>query len=109
MVPAPAQDLPTLSKFLANCSRDSTICRAKVRDYIVAADTQKSICRPQDQSQGEAVSDLLAWLRDSEKHQTKLEDQPYDEAFWAGSSTLWPCAPAPEPPPPPAPEPPSGQ
>ena len=103
-VAAPAQELPKLSLFLSQCYRDSTVCRAKLHDYIIAADTQKSICRPADQSVSTAVSDMLSWLRDSDKRPAALEDQPYDDAFWAAATALWPCA-APPPVPEPAPAP----
>ena len=99
---APAQELPKLSQFLMLCYRDSTSCRAKLRDYINAADGQKSICRPADQSVAEAVGAMLSWLRSDDKHPRNLSDLPYDDALWEGSTALWPCA-APEPVPPPAP------
>jgi hypothetical protein len=102
---APAQELPKLSSFLSMCYRDSTTCRAKLRDYINAADTQKSICRPADQSVSEAVGDMLSWLRSDDKHDASITDAPYDDAFWAAASTLWPCTqPEPVPEPQPAPE-----
>lgn len=101
--PAPAQELPTLSAFLTNCYHDNTVCRAKMRDYVNAADRQKSICRPADQSVNEAGSALLSWLR-SDARPESMSDEPYDEALWTGASTMWPCkAPDPPPPPPPAP------
>lgn len=90
IMPAPAQPLPTLSKFLSECYRDNTTCRAKLRDYVVAGDTQKSFCRPKDQSVSSGVSDMLAWLRDTDKH-PELSSQPYDDAFWAAVSTIWKC------------------
>jgi len=99
---APAQDLPSLSSFLMQCARDTTVCRAKMRDYITAADTQHSICRPADQSVGEAASALLSWLR-SDQRPDSLSNAPYDDALWQGASTMWPCKPAEPPPPPPAP------
>ena len=95
---APAQELPKLSQFLSSCYRDPTICRAKLRDYINAADTQKSICRPADQSVGEASSDMLSWLRSDDKHDASLNDAPYDDGLWAAASTLWPCTPTEQPP-----------
>ncbi len=90
IMPARAEPLPTLSKFLSECYRDTTTCRAKMRDYVIAGDTQKSFCRPKDQSVSSGVSDMLSWLRDSEKH-PELSTQPYDDGFWAAASTLWKC------------------
>ena len=89
---APAEDLPPLSQFLSQCYRDSTVCRAKLRDYITAADAQKSICRPAGQSVGEASSALLNWLR-SDQRPAGLEDLAFDEGLWQASSTMWPCKP----------------
>ncbi|HUO99508.1 MAG TPA: hypothetical protein VMU01_12625 [Rhizomicrobium sp.] len=90
-VAAPAQDLPPLAEFLTLCYRDSTTCRAKLSDYIDAADTQKSICRPAGQSVREAVTAMLDWMRMSDQRPAGLERKPYDEAFWIASSTMWPC------------------
>jgi hypothetical protein len=92
--PAAAQEVPTLSQFLANCSRDTMVCKFKLNDYIVAADTQKTICRPADQSVKSASSEILSWLRNDDKHPAGLRDVPFDDALWTAASTLWPCAPA---------------
>jgi hypothetical protein len=100
---APAQELPKLSQFLSLCYRDSTTCRAKLRDYIAAADAQKSICRPSGQSVNEATNDMLSWLRSDEKHDASLNEAAYDDALWAASSSLWPCTPPDAAPAPPAP------
>ena len=94
---APAQELPTLSRFLMDCSHDATVCRAKMKDYINAADAQKSICRPADQTVSEAATALLSWLH-SDSRPESLGEQPYDDALWQGASGMWPC----QPPPPPA-------
>jgi len=96
---APAQDLPKLSEFLSGCFRDSTSCRGKLKDYIVAAETQKVICRPKDVSVSDATSDLLRWLRSDEAE--PLKDGPYDDALYAAASKLYPCKQEPPPPPPP--------
>lgn len=103
-MPAPAQSMPKLSDFLAGCYRDSGACRVKLKDYIVAGETQKILCRPKDVSVSEAVSDMLRWLRSDETHPASLNDQPFDDGLYEAAIKLFPCQQeaAPPPPPPPA-------
>ena len=102
LLPAPAQELPTLSQFLSNCYRDGTACRAKLKDYVRAGVQQNIICLPKDVSEGEAAGEILSWLRSDDKHPAALNDGPFDDGLYAASTKLYPCAPPPPPPPPPA-------
>lgn len=88
---AQAADIPKLSEFLLLCERSPAQCRSKIRDYITAADNQKLICRPKDQSMHDAVYKTLYWLRDKGIDNDKLEGEPYDDALWTAISTMWPC------------------
>lgn len=102
MTAAPAQEIPTLSQFLLNCSRDNAVCRRKLSDYVTAAKTQNIICLPQGTSIGEAASSTLSWLRSDEAD--SMKNGPFDDALYAGTTKLFPCKSAtPQPPvPPPA-------
>jgi hypothetical protein len=106
---APAQEMPKLSLFLGNCFRDSNACRIKLKDYVVASDTQHIICRPKDMSLNEAAGDMLRWLRDKSANDPAFGATAMDDAFYVASTAMWPCQPPPEPPPPPAPPPPEQQ
>jgi hypothetical protein len=99
---APAQEVPKLSDFLRSCFRDPNACRMKLKDYIVAADTQNIICRPSDMSLNEASGDMLRWLRTDDSHGKSLNDAALDDAFYLASTSLWPCKPPSEPAAPPA-------
>jgi dGTP triphosphohydrolase len=90
---APAQDLPTLSRFLITCSRESEACRVKMKDYVRAAVSQHSMCLPKDVSDREAISEILDWLRDDNTHPESLNDAPYDDAIYAATQKLYPCEP----------------
>lgn len=92
---AGAQDVPALKDFLANCSRDSSECRLRLKDYVTAANAQKSLCLPKDGSVREAGSEILRWLRSDAA--AALTDKPYDDALYEASLKLYPCAPAPAP------------
>ena len=105
---APAQEIPTLSQFLMNCSRDSGACRIKLKDYVNAAKSQNIICLPEDTSVNQAVSATMTWLRSDEGDAMKSE--PFDDALYAGTTKLFPCKSAtPQPPVPPPAEPPAPQ
>lgn len=91
---AQAQSLPTLSQFLLSCTKDAVTCRNKLRDYVTAADQQKMICRPADQSTYEAASEMLHYLRETAARNDALDNGPYDDALWQAASTMWPCPPA---------------
>ncbi len=106
---ASAQDVPTLSKFLSECFRDGNVCRLKMKDYVNAAVSQKSMCLPKDVSVNEAISEMLHWLRADDTHPASLNDQAYDDAIYEASQKLYPCAPPPPPPPPPPPQDPPSQ
>jgi hypothetical protein len=101
---APAQEMPKLSLFLGSCFRDSNACRMKLKDYIVASDTQHIICRPKDMSLNEASGDMLHWLRDKSTADQAFNEMAMDDAFYLASTALWPCQPPPEPPSAPPPE-----
>ncbi len=108
LVAAPAQDVPKLSEFLLSCGRDNAACKLKLKDYVTAATSQKSICLPKDVSINDGVSAILRWLRSDDTHPAALRDEPYDDALYEASTKLYPCAPPPEPPaapPPPADQP----
>ncbi|MDR3528058.1 MAG: hypothetical protein P4L57_12350 [Rhizomicrobium sp.] len=103
LVAAPAQDVPKLSEFLLSCSRDSSACRMKLKDYVTAAVTQKSICLPKDVSVNEGGGDILRWLRSDDTHPAAMRDEPFDDALYEAATKLFPCAPPPPPEAPPAP------
>ena len=86
-----AADIPTLSEFLLICDRNPGQCRGKIHDYIVAADSQKMICRPADQSMHDAVYSTLYWLRSEGGSDDQMRAGPYDDALWTAISTRWPC------------------
>ncbi len=88
---AQAVTIPTLTQFLTKCNINSDDCRTQIRGYIKAADDQKLICRPADQSLGDASYEALHWMRDTGASDQTLHDGPYDDAMWAAISTLWPC------------------
>ncbi len=98
---ASAQDVPTLSKFLSECFRDGNVCRMKMKDYVNAAVSQKSMCLPKDVSVNEAAAEILRWLRADDTHPASLNDQAFDDAIYAATLKLYPCAPPPPAPPPP--------
>lgn len=93
---APAQNLPTLSQFLGQCFRDGQVCRQKLKDYVGASVSQKTMCLPPDVSQKEAAGEMLQWLRDDESHPAALNDAPYDDALYEATQKLYPCAPRPQ-------------
>lgn len=97
---ASAQDLPKLSDFLSKCARDSATCRTKVKDFVTASVSQKSICLPKDVSVYDAVSETLRWVKASDTHAPALNDAPFDDGLYEATTKLYPCAP--EPPAPPA-------
>lgn len=102
MVGASAQNVPKLSEFLLSCSRDSGPCKLKVKDFVTAATSQKSICLPKDISISEASTAVLRWLKSDEITAT-MKEEAFDDALYDASIKLYPCAPAvppPEPPPP---------
>lgn len=86
-----AADVQTLSAFIHDCDRSEVVCRAKLRDYLTAAETQHMICRPEGDSLNESVSEMLRWLRHDGSENDDLYRGPYDDALWAAASTLWPC------------------
>jgi len=92
---ASAQQMPSLSDFLGSCYRDANICKIKLKDYIVASDSQHTICRPSDMSVNDAASEMLHWLRSDDTHDKNLNDGPMDDAFYLATTTLWPCKPPP--------------
>ena len=96
---ASAQDLPKLSDFLSKCSRDSSGCRSKVKDFVTASVSQKSICLPKDVSIYDAVTETLRWVKASDTHAQSLNDAPFDDGLYEATTKLYPCAP-PEPAPP---------
>lgn len=96
-VAAPAQEVPKLSEFLLTCSRDSSACKLKLKDYVTAANSQKSICLPQDVSTTEAAGALLRWLR-SDDTPAALKDAPFDDGLYEGATKLYPCVAAVPPP-----------
>lgn len=111
VTPASAQELPTLSQFLASCSRDTGACKVKLKDYVTAAQSQQNICIPDGVSINQAVSETLRWLKYDTTRAPTLKDGPFDDGLFAATTTLYPCkeeAPPP-PPPPPADQPPADQ
>jgi hypothetical protein len=96
-VAAPAQNVPKLSEFLLACTRDNAPCKLKLKDYVTAANTQKSICLPKGTSINEGAGELLRWLRSDDTPAAQMKDQPFDDALYEGATKLYPCAP-PEPP-----------
>jgi len=98
---AHAADTRTLSAFLSNCKKDSAVCRGALHDFILAADQQAMICKPEDVSLREAVGKTLDWLQDAVAKDQQLADGDAEDAMFAAISTLWPCPkPPPEAPPP---------
>lgn len=96
-----AQAVPTLTEFRLACGRDSSTCRLKVRDFVNASVSQKTICLPKDTSINEATSQLQNWMRSDAAE--PLKGEAYDDALYEGSNKLFPCAPPEQPPAPPAP------
>ena len=100
MVPAAeAQGLPTLSQFLSTCTRDTTACRSKLKDYVTAAQGQQNICIPEGTSLTEAASATLRWLRSDAAQVPALRDGPFDDGLFTATQALYPCKEAPPPPP----------
>ena len=64
----------------------------KLKDYVTAANAQKSICLPKDVSTGEGASAVLRWLRSDDTHPATLNDSPFDDALYEASTKLYPCA-----------------
>jgi hypothetical protein len=87
----PAQPLPKLSEFLTSCYRDATTCRGKIRDFVTTADAQHVICRPQDISVNQSISDILAWLRSDSTHPDALNEEPFDEGLAQATDALYRC------------------
>ncbi|GAA0548769.1 hypothetical protein FHS83_001035 [Rhizomicrobium palustre] len=92
---ASAQSIPTLSEYLTACTRDTTTCRLKMKDYVVNALAAKVICLPKNVSETDAGSEMLSWLRSSAAD--KLSKEPYDDALYEAAVKLYPCGDAAKP------------
>lgn len=91
-----AQNLPTLTQFLSECFRDSRICHMKLKDYVNASVSQKTMCLPNDVSVNDAADEMLHWLRAEDAHPASFYDAPYDDGLYAATQKLYPCAPRPD-------------